>query len=443
MKAVYISLSVLALILSSGPLVGQANDGPLQIEISEGVPDPLPIAIAHSITTDRRENEIAGRIEAVIASDLTNTGLFRVLLAESQIAQLTNIDAPVAFADWTAAGAQALLVTRVSATGTRIRVSFRLFDVLSEESLGDGLEIVGNERDWRRVAHKIADVIYSRISGESGYFDSRVAFISETGSKDNRSKQLGLMDYDGENLRFLTTRSDQSIIINPRFSPDGASLIYTAYDDGRPRVRIMDIASGRRRSLLDEEIMAFSPRFSPDGGHAVMSVADGPNVDIHEVDLSSGASRALTRSTSIDTSASYSPDGKWIAFESDRSGSQQIYVMNVAEGDARRVTFNTGRYGTPAWSPRGDLIAFTKQQGGRFHIGVISPDGRGERLLTASFLDEGPSWSPNGRVLMFFRESPGDRGGPQLMSVDVNGRNLRTVRTPAFASDPAWSPLRN
>ena len=438
MKALCI---VAVTMVTMSAVAAQERVGPLRIEINEAMTDPLRIAIAPFITANLQAQDSAERIRSVIVANLNGTGLFRVL-PESRYVDLPDIDAQIDYAGWKTTEAEALVGAQLDVIGSRIRVRFRLFDVFAEEALGGGLEIAGDRDDWRRVAHKVSDVIYSRISGESGYFDSQIAFISETGPKDGRSKQLGLMDHDGENLRFLTRRSELGIVINPRFSPDGQRLIYTSYENNRPNVYEMDVASQQQRLLLSPDVMAFSPRFSPDGSRALMSIADGSNIDIVEIDLLSGQRRALTTDAAIDTSGSYSPDGQWITFESDRSGSQQIFVKRLSSGEVRRISRGSGQYGTPSWSPRGDLIAFTKQHEGRFHIGVIAPDGRGERLLTSSFLDEGPTWSPNGRVLMFFRETPGARGGPILMSVDVNGRNLRPIRTPAFASDPTWSPLR-
>jgi TolB protein len=286
----------------------------------------------------------------------------------------------------------------------------------------------------------VADVVYSRITGETGYFDSRVVFVSETGRKGSRKKRLAVMDYDGENVQYLTDSS--ALVLAPRFSPSGDKLLYTSYESGFPRIYLMDVGSARRRVLQNSSgTMSFAPRFSPDGSSVVYSLEKGGNTDIYIMSLSSGKQRRLTNSPAIETAPSFSPDGTQVVFESDRSGDPQLYVMPARGGSAKRVSFGNGRYGTPVWSPRGDMIAFTKQSKGRFHIGVMRVDGSQERLLTASFLDEGPSWSPNGRVIMFARETQGANGASSLYSVDVSGRNLKPVRTPDGASDPAWSPL--
>ncbi len=290
------------------------------------------------------------------------------------------------------------------------------------------------------MAHKVADIVYSRITGESGYFDSRVVFVSESGPKNARRKRLGIMDFDGANVQYLTDSS--SLVLAPRFSPTGDKVLYTSYETGFPQVYVLDVASVGRRALTSKEgEMSFAPRFSPDGTRVVYSLSAGGNTDIYTMNVTGGGEQRLTSAPSIETAPSYSPDGQYIVFESDRSGTQQLYIMSANGGEARRISFGPGRYGTPVWSPRGDLIAFTKQNAGRFHIGVMRTDGSEERLLTASFLDEGPSWAPNGRVIMFTRESQGANGASSLYSVDISGRNLRRVVTDGPASDPAWSPL--
>ncbi len=287
----------------------------------------------------------------------------------------------------------------------------------------------------------MADAVYSRITGEGGYFDSRVVYVAETGPKDDRRKRLAIMDYDGANVQYLT--DSNAIVLAPRFSPTGDRILFTSYESGFPRIYVMDVASVGRRALPTlEGDMSFAPRFAPDGNTVVYSLTTGGNTDIYRMDINSGAATRLTSTPSIETAPSFSPDGSRIVFESDRSGTQQLYIMGAQGGEPQRISFGQGRYGTPVWSPRGDLIAFTKQSKGRFHIGVMRTDGSEERLLTASFLDEGPTWSPNGRVIMFTRETQGETGAASLYSVDISGRNLRQIRTEGGASDPAWSPLQ-
>lgn len=439
-------LTVLFVLLSAAAVLSipaRAQDGPLRITITDGVIEPLPFAVPTFVARNAAAGDLAQDITRVIAADLSNTGLFREIPKDAHIARISSFDSSVQWSDWKAINAQALITGSVLVEGDgRIVVQFRLFDVFSEAPLGEGLQFVGTADGWRRMAHKVADAAYSRITGEGPYFDSRVVFVSETGPKDARQKRLAVMDYDGANVQYLT--SSNAIVLAPRFSPDGRQIVYTSYESGFPRVTVLDVATLARRTLGDLNTnMSFAPRFSPDGTQAVFSAEVAGNTDLYLLNLGSGATTRLTTAPSIETAPSFSPDGSRIVFESDRSGAPQIYVMSANGGEGDRISFGAGRYGTPVWSPRGDLIAFTKQNAGRFHIGVMRTDGSEERLLTGAFLDEGPTWAPNGRVVMFTRETAGANGAPALYSVDITGRNLQRAATPAAASDPSWGPLLN
>ena len=429
-------LTVIAWLVMAGTALAQ----PLRIEITDGVIEPIPFAAPAFIPETTGAVEFSNQLAEVISADLTGTGLFRQIPQSAFISQITSFSSPIQYSDWKAINTQALISGAVSVEGDTVTVKFRLYDVFANQELGSGLRLSGTRDGWRRIAHKVADVVYSRITGEGAYFDSRVVFVAETGSKAARRKQLAIMDYDGANVQYLTGSND--IVLAPRFSPTGDRVLYTSYETGFPRIYLMDVGSANRRVLQNSEgTMSFAPRFSPDGNTVVYSLEQGGNTDIYAMSLLSGETRRLTNAPSIETAPSFSPDGSRIVFESDRSGTQQLYVMS-ANGDApQRISFGQGRYGTPVWSPRGDMIAFTKQNKGRFHIGVMRVDGSEERLLTASFLDEGPTWSPNGRVIMFTRETQGTSGAASLYSVDISGRNLKQVRTLGGASDPAWSPL--
>ena len=415
-----------------------AQRGPLRIEITEGVIEPLPFALPSFVPENSAGGQYATEIGRVIAANLVNTGLFREIPASAHIGRIGSFDAPVSYADWRAVNAQALITGAVAASGGRLNVKFRLFDVVSGQQMGEGLQFSGGTDGWRRMAHKVADAVYSRITGEGGYFDTRVVFVAETGPRDNRRKQLAIMDQDGANVRYLT--DGNALVFAPRFSPTGDRILFTSYETGFPRIYLMDLSNLRRQALADQPgTMTFAPRFAPDGRTVIYSLARGGTTDLYALDLGSSRISQLTNAPSIATAPSFSPDGRQIVFESDRAGTQQLYIMPAGGGEARRISAGSGRYGTPVWSPRGDLIAFTKSHQGRFHIGVMRIDGSNERLLTASFLDEGPTWAPNGRVIMFTRETAG--GDPQLFSVDISGRNLRRIPTETAASDPAWSPL--
>jgi len=436
----WLALALAALALLPSPAAAQeTRSGPLKIEITQGVVEPMPIALPAYLASDPRSADFAARVGEVVEADLVRSGLFRAIPQEAHLGRITDFNAPPNFPDWRAINAQALVtgLATVEADG-RLLVQFRLWDVFAQEQIA-GFRYRTDPESWRRVAHKVADAIYTALTGESGYFDSRVVFVDESGPKGDRRKRLAIMDQDGANLRYLTSGAD--LVLTPRFSPTDQQIIYISYAQGEPQVYLFDIETGQREALGRFPGMTFAPRFSPDGRQVVMSLTEGGSTDIYAMDLATRRMRRLTNTPAIDTAPSFSPDGRQIVFESDRGGSQQLYVMEAGGGPAKRISFGDGRYGTPVWSPRGDIVAFTKMSKGRFQIGVMRLDGSNERILAESFLDEGPTWAPNGRVLMFFRETPGASGGPRLYSVDLTGQNLRAAPTPSFASDPAWSPL--
>ncbi len=405
----------------------------VEIDITQGYVEPLPIAITDFQSQDGIGQQIAG----VVQADLKRSGLFAPIDKSAFIQKGLTVDTSPTFTDWTVINAQAIVVGRVTPEADgRLRVEFRLWDTFAGQQL-DGQQFYTNPENWRRVAHIIADAIYQRLTGEKGYFDTRIVFVSESGPKDRRVKRLAIMDQDGANVRFLTQGND--LVLTPRFSPSRQEVTYMSFGDGEPRVYLLQLETGQREIVGNFPGMTFSPRFSPDGQKVIMSLQQDGNANIYAMDLRSRATTRLTSTTAIDTSPSYSPDGQRIVFESDRGGRQQIYMMNPDGSGQQRISFGDGSYSTPVWSPRGDLIAFTKQSGGQFQIGVMRPDGSGERILTSGFHNEGPTWAPNGRVLMFFRDIKGG-GGPQLYSIDLTGYNEQKIPTPGFASDPAWSP---
>ena len=406
----------------------------VEVEIRRGQVRAIPIAIA-----EFSGGGFAGEITQIISADLDRSGLFKPINPASFIERVANVDVAPQFQNWRVLNAQALVVGRVTDAGDgRLRGEYRLWDVYSGRQIaGEQFYIQANTS--RRLAHIIADAVYERLTGEKGYFDSRIVFVDETGPKNERVKRLAIMDQDGANLRLLT--QGRELVLTPRFHPLSQEITYTAYRNGEPRVVLRDIVTGEEQLLGDFPNMSFAPRFSPQGDRIVMSLQEGSNSSIFQMDLRSRQLVRLTQSSAIDTAPCYSPDGRSIVFESDRQGKQQLFVMNSDGSGQRRITFGDGSYSTPVWSPRGDLIAFTKQVHGGFAIGVIRPNGSGERLLTEGYHNEGPTWSPNGRVILFFRESQGANGGPKLYSIDLTGYNERQLPTPAFGSDPAWSPL--
>jgi TolB protein len=412
----------------------------LRVDITRGKIEPLPIAIPDFFAVNDAAAAYGRNVAQVIQADLERCGLFRAIDRRAFIQGGESLRVRPRFGDWRLVNAQALVVgsAEIREDG-QLRVEFRLWDVFGEQQL-IGLRSDTQPSNWRRIAHIIADAIYKRITGEEGYFDTRIVYVAESGPPKLRIKRLAIMDQDGANHRYLTSGSD--LVLTPRFSPTAQEITYLAYVGNQPRVYIYHIDTGQREMLGDFPGMTFAPRFSPDGNTVIMSMAQDGNSDIYSMDLRTRRTRRLTSHPSIDTSPSFSPDGRQVVFNSDRGGSKQLYVMSQGGGTPRRISFGDGSYATPVWSPRGDLIAFTRMKSGRFGIGVMRPDGSGERILSEGFLVEGPTWSPNGRVLMYFRQEPaGASGGePKLYSIDLTGYNEREVGTPTSGSDPAWSP---
>jgi TolB protein len=409
----------------------------LKLDITQGNVQPIPIAIPNLLPVTPADADAAAEITQIITANLRRSGLFAPIDPAAYIEKITNVDAVPRFDDWRVINAQALVTGRVRREAARVKADFRLWDVFAGQQL-TGQQYNTSVENTRRVAHIISDAVYSRITGDTGYFDSRVVFVDETGAKDKRIKRLAIMDQDGAGVRFLTRGDD--LVLTPRFSPTTQEITYMSYGTSDPRVFLFNIETNQREIVGNFPGMTFAPRFSPDGQRVIMSLQQQGNANLFIMDLRSKATTRLTDSPAIDTAPSFAPDGSRICFESDRGGSQQIYVMGAQGGGAQRISFGEGSYSTPVWSPRGDYIAFTKLGGGKFSIGIMKPDGSGERILTEGFHNEGPTFCPNGRVVMFFRDAGGS-GGPSLFTVDITGRNEQRVPTPSFASDPAWSPL--
>ncbi len=436
----FVAILVLALAVSLVPRAPARAE--LTVDITQGFVEPLPIAITDFYAETLEESKTGKDLAGVIASDLERSGLFRPIDQGAFIQDAASLRKGPRFADWRLINAQALIQGSVEMQADgRLRVNFRLWDVYAEQQM-TGLAYFTTPSNWRRVAHIVADVIYKRLTGEDGYFDTRIVYVAERGPQDRRVKRLGIMDQDGENHRFLTDGNE--LVLTPRFSPTTQEITYLSYVGDVPRVYLFNLNTGQQEVLGDFPGMTFAPRFSPDGNKVIMSLAEDGNSDIFTMDLRTRRVRRLTDHPAIDTSPSYSPDGGRITFNSDRGGTQQIYVMEADGGSVQRISFNQGRYATPVWSPRGDLIAFTRIANGEFYIGVMRPDGTGERMLTKGFLVEGPTWAPNGRVLSYFRQTPADSRGrvtSKVYTIDLTGFNERELVTPIDGSDPAWSPL--
>lgn len=420
-------------------LISNSSYAILKIDITRGNAEPLPIAVDLFKVGNSSTNRVSQDVYKVIHDDLTNCGLFRFISQKAFIQNL-SLDSSPSYISWRQINASAIVGGNITLQDGMIQVDFKIWDPYSERLI-DGMSYKAEAKQWRRIAHKVSDRIYERMTGEKGMFDTRILYIAESGKMTKRVKKLAIMDQDGYNHKFLTNGKDMAL--TPRFDFNSHRAIYMSYKSRVPQVYILDIATGHQELIGKFPGMSFAPRFAPDGQSAVMSIAKGGSTNIVSLDLNTKRLHKLTHDLGvINTSPSFSPDGNKIVFNSDRGGSQQLYVMDKDGGNITRISYGTGTYATPVWSPRGDFIAFTKISKGAFYIGVMRPDGSGERLLTSSWLEEGPTWSPNGRVIMFSRQSKfGKELKSELYAIDLTGFHERKISTSTDASDPAWSAL--
>lgn len=422
----------LAVILSTGA------EARVRIYLDEGNTAPLPIALIPFDGPDAELDDIGNKMREVIANNLNNSGLFEVIKRDAYLQDNVSLVRDGAkFQEWRLIKAEGLVMGSVVEENGKLTVEFRLMDVFGEKQLS-GRRYSADKQFWRHLAHRVADDIYTTMTGEAGYFATRVVHIAEENVAGKKVKKLCVMDQDGANYQCLTDGGH--LVLTPRFSPEAQQLIYLSYENGRPRLYFLDLPTGKQTIVGDFEGLNSSPRFSPDGKTIVMTLTKGHegNAEIYSMNLKNKRLKRLTNSRGIDTSPDFSPDGKKIVFNSDRGGKAALYIMDANGKNEKRLTFGDGRYYAPVWSPRGDLIAFVKEYKGRFGIGVIDVDGKEERMLTDSFLDESPTWSPNGRVIAFARQ---DGDNTYMYSIDLTGYNERRLKTPTNASDPAWSPL--
>jgi len=417
---------------------GGAARAELRIDVTQGNVQPTPIAVTDFFGQQPNDAQYGANIAGVVAADLERSGLFKPIDKKAFIQTPDSLRTLPRFGDWRVINAQALVSGAVeSQPDGRLRIEFRLWDVFAEQQMV-GEAVTSTPENWRAIAHKVADEIYKRLTGEDGYFETRIVYVAESGPQTKRIKRLAIMDQDGENHRFLTDGGN--LVLTPRFSPSTQDITYLSYRGNKPRVYLLNIETGQQEVLGDFPGMTFAPRFAPDGTRVILSLATNGSTDIYEMDLRTRKVHRLTNGPGISTGWSYSPDGSQVTFESDRGGSQQIYTMNADGSNPQRISHGEGKYGTPVWSPRGDFIAFTHISGGVFYIGVMHPDGSGERSIAQGFLVEGPTWAPNGRVLCYFKQAA-NSGRTRLFTIDLTGYNEREVITPMDGSDPAWSPL--
>ncbi|MDA0939118.1 MAG: Tol-Pal system beta propeller repeat protein TolB [Proteobacteria bacterium] len=409
-----------------------------KIDINQGNTNPIPIAINNFDGVNVRSAHIAKRILDVAKQDLISTGLFN-LIDDNAFLEHVHVDSIPNFSNWRKINASIIIIGLVDTTDDgKLTLQFKIWDSYNEKSIG-GMQYNTHENGWRRVAHKIADKIYENLTGDTGYFDTRITFAAELKKAGILYKKLAIMDYDGANFKMLSGNSD--LVLSPSFDMQNQRIIYMSYKGKEtPKVYVLNIETGFQRVVGSFHGISFAPRFSPDGNYAILSVGGLMETNIYEVQLETGLMQKITNQKNVvNTSPSYSPDGKKIVFNSNRSGTRQIFVMNRDGSDIVQISQGEGSYTAPSWSPRGDYIAFTKSYMGNFYIGIMKTDGTSERLLTKSWLDESPSWSPNGRIIIFRRQDPD--GASRICSVDITGRNERVINTTVDASSPSWSSL--
>lgn len=441
------SLAVLAALIA-GPATAQEALAPSQTQSAVTPPagPGLPTIMIPPLTTPKVAETSAGQTHAlgqqvaqIIAADLRSTGSAMILGPENvRVYSYPEVTGPL-FSSWRTAGAKMLVTGFVQARPDgRLTVGCYLYDVAMAREIARKGFVVPVE-ELRRGAHRCADAIYTGATGKPGTFDSRITYVAESGLPWERTKRVAIMDADGSNHQFVTGGATSAL--SPQISVTGDRVAYTAFVNRTPQVRIADVGTGAERPLVPGDAISFGPAFSPDGRKIVFSIAANGNTDLFIVDSDGGVPQRLTVTPGADTAPSFSPDGRQIVFESDRSGRPQLYVMNADGSGQRRISFGGNRYSAPSWSPDGGWIAFAKADPRGSGIGILSPQGTDEKMLTTNPLDEGPSWGPSGHVLAFHRPDPAN-GRTALLTVSASGGEARPLITPQGGSDPSWSAVQ-
>ncbi len=394
-------------------------------------------------------DEILGKVKR----NLQSTDLFEVTQKPSNITAVAagtvddlSIEKVPDFVKYSSLGVGMLLVIDANFNQTGdLEIKVRLWDVLDERQLF-GKFYSSNRGNYKKMSALISDEIFKAATGEKkGHFDSKIAYIAESGGALKRMKRIVMMDFDGENLRYLTNGRD--LVLTPTFAGkingQRNEILFVRFFGEKPQIYSLDTDNALVRKVGSFRGTTFAPAANPANPDIIaFSVIDNGNSNIYQMNLATNQNTRLTSTRAIDTTPSYSPDGKYIAFSSDRSGSEQIYIMNNEGRDVRKITSDSGSYSKPMWSPDGKFIAFTKIKAGQFSIGIIDIDGRNEKNLESSYLIEGAKWSPNSRYLIYSKKTGayGKASVPKLYVTDVLTGFERQLPTPEGegATDPDW-----